>query len=548
MSNNNINEIDIRPESSIYATYQRLSYKPTYALAEFVDNSTASYFEHEEELKEFYKKNGKDYKLKIYVLYSHDKSNSIIKIRDNAYGMEIENFKRAVVLGNPPVKKGGRNEFGMGLKTAATWFSKKWTIRSTQLGSNKEYAVTMDIEELKRSNPSTLPIKTSEVEATAHYTELVLEDLLKPFATKKQKQTVAKMITGMYRRDIRNNNIQIVFAENKDGVWCDFEGNVFESLQKVPAVKFTQVKPRTILPGQVTGIHNETLCVGTFEDSFEFAGETHLVKFLVGIRDVGSRKEAGFTLFRRNRAIIGGYEDNYRPREIFGDASSFVYQRLYGEIDVDSFPVNQAKDGFSWDDGLEDAFIDFLNRKVGRFKIWATQLRKSDESGAKKVNTKLNKEANEEIKKMLKTSEVKTVEEVIKDYNEGTEIPSELITAIKNDNNGDKKDTNIMDTVITNKSGDNELSFAYFVSEKVNPKNWITISIINESKGLFSITLFVEHKFLKPFAQEPEFIIFMKKFSLAYASAILDLKTRSLDGKVDPLLITNKINEYLLED
>ena len=42
--------IDIRPAVSVYATYRRLSYQPWYAIAEFVDNSTQSYYDHRAEL------------------------------------------------------------------------------------------------------------------------------------------------------------------------------------------------------------------------------------------------------------------------------------------------------------------------------------------------------------------------------------------------------------------------------------------------------------------------------------------------------------------
>ena len=44
-------KINIRPTSAVYATYKRLSYQPWTAIAEFVDNSTQSYFDHREELK-----------------------------------------------------------------------------------------------------------------------------------------------------------------------------------------------------------------------------------------------------------------------------------------------------------------------------------------------------------------------------------------------------------------------------------------------------------------------------------------------------------------
>ena len=43
-------KINIRPTSSVYATYKRLSYQPWTAIAEFVDNSTQSFYDHKEEL------------------------------------------------------------------------------------------------------------------------------------------------------------------------------------------------------------------------------------------------------------------------------------------------------------------------------------------------------------------------------------------------------------------------------------------------------------------------------------------------------------------
>ena len=43
---NNEISIDIRPQTSVYGTYRRLSYKPWFAIAEFIDNSTQSYYNH----------------------------------------------------------------------------------------------------------------------------------------------------------------------------------------------------------------------------------------------------------------------------------------------------------------------------------------------------------------------------------------------------------------------------------------------------------------------------------------------------------------------
>ena len=42
--------LNIQPQASIYSIFTRLNYSEWYALAEFVDNSTASFYQHEKEL------------------------------------------------------------------------------------------------------------------------------------------------------------------------------------------------------------------------------------------------------------------------------------------------------------------------------------------------------------------------------------------------------------------------------------------------------------------------------------------------------------------
>ncbi len=111
-------KINIRPTSSVYATYKRLSYQPWTAIAEFVDNSTQSFYDHKDELMAQKYAKG----LTVTIDYITDKNGDSLVIHDNAYGMEWNDFQRAIILDKPPVNTDGRNEFGMGLKTAACWF------------------------------------------------------------------------------------------------------------------------------------------------------------------------------------------------------------------------------------------------------------------------------------------------------------------------------------------------------------------------------------------------------------------------------------------
>ena len=47
-------ELNIQPKAGILGVFSRLNYKPWYAIGEFVDNSTASYFGHRQTMK-FYR-------------------------------------------------------------------------------------------------------------------------------------------------------------------------------------------------------------------------------------------------------------------------------------------------------------------------------------------------------------------------------------------------------------------------------------------------------------------------------------------------------------
>ena len=70
-------ELNIQPAASILNVFSRLSYKPWYAIAEFVDNSTQSYISHQEELDndEFFEK--------LVVDVRYDSEKNTLTITDN---------------------------------------------------------------------------------------------------------------------------------------------------------------------------------------------------------------------------------------------------------------------------------------------------------------------------------------------------------------------------------------------------------------------------------------------------------------------------------
>jgi hypothetical protein len=127
----------------------------------------------------------------------------------------------------------------------------------------------------------------------------------------------------MYRRDVNSGKIKILFND-KELIFKDYECLTHKGKVWKKELDFT----------------------------FDFDNIKHNVKGFVGILRDGSFSKAGFNLFRRNRVVIGGDLDelNYKPKAIFGQRQSERSLKLFGELDLDDFPVNQAKDGFIWDD------------------------------------------------------------------------------------------------------------------------------------------------------------------------------------------------------
>lgn len=340
--------IDIRPTSSVYATYRRLSYKPWNAVAEFVDNSTQSFFDHERELAGA---EGEPAVLEVRIF--HDKESKSLTITDNAFGMDFESFERAIQLNKPPVGKKTRNEFGMGLKTAASWMGGRWRVRSKALGASEEYAAELDIDKLVADEPEGIQVSVrSGRPAHDHYTVIEIEQMYRVFQTR-TTSTIKNLLGSMYRRDLASGRIKIYW--NDDPLIWEEDPIFREQMQDGSEIEW-----RTPL---------------------EFEVEGHKVTGWAAIRIPGSGPRAGFALFRKGRIIVGGPNQGWKPDEIFAHQTSFERQRLFGELDVDSFPVTQAKDGFDWDGGLEDELSSTLRPKLQGLIDRARGVSLDDESG-----------------------------------------------------------------------------------------------------------------------------------------------------------------------
>ena len=153
--NTTVTSLNIQPQAGVLGVFSRLNYKPWYAIAEFVDNSTQSFYNNEAVLAQSGVK-------AVTIRIKYDFERNVLTISDDAFGMEMVDFSRAVKVDSPPETTNGRNEFGMGLKTAASWFGNTWSVESTRFGSSNKYYTEIKTDELRAKNLNIIDIISTE--------------------------------------------------------------------------------------------------------------------------------------------------------------------------------------------------------------------------------------------------------------------------------------------------------------------------------------------------------------------------------------------------
>lgn len=513
--------INIRPTSSVYATYKRLTYRPWTAIAEFVDNSTQSFYDHKETLMAIKYAKG----LTIEIRYIRDDVNGdSIEIIDNAFGMEWEDFKRAVILDKPPINTNGRNEFGMGLKTAACWFGSLWSVESTQYGSRNKYYIQIDVDNLGKYKTEEIDVVDSIVSTREHGTRIVIQRLNQRILGSSTIRSIKELLGSIYREDLRSGLIQIFYNGS--------------------AIEFKEA------PLYVEKLSDGTEKPWKKEISFtiEHDGKTLPVHGFVAIRIPASVKDAGFALIRRGRVI----DTSFRTEEVFGPSNLFAYQRMYGELHMDSWPVTQAKDGFNWHSGgLLEKFIAQLVQETSDYRRKAETIRLRDRINTKDVAKKV-------VDGLTSSGILDNAEVTVTDRQEDasnvpeTGMPSDNTTAEGTHNGSDEEVINDDDSVVLEggstitikcNRGVNEYTFEIECDMSSPTASWLLVE--NTGLNAFKLVINMRHAFFKPFISDKSFMGTLMKLSVAMALAEIDALSVSPDGRIEAGEIRNRMNSIL---
>ena len=333
--------IEIRPEVTVLSVLRHLNYKAWFAIAEFIDNALQSAIANEERLKALH---GGNFQLTVDVRFDATEPGQIV-ITDNAAGIPIADFPRAFRAAQIPTDRSGLSEFGMGMKSAACWFAETWSVRTKAIGESAERTIHFDVKHIVENKIESLDTEVRDVDPTAHYTVVSLRGLHHI----PQGRTVGKIkehLASIYRVFLRDGRLILRFND---------ESLSYQSPKVLKAI-------RNLAPGSVMQGDGAVSVEWRKEIQLDF-GDGQRVTGFAALREVGSTTLAGFALFRRDRLIVGSYDDTYRPAYIFKQTNSYPYQRLYGELHVEGFEVSHTKDGFRWEE-YEDIFLGFLKEAI----------------------------------------------------------------------------------------------------------------------------------------------------------------------------------------
>jgi hypothetical protein len=358
---------DVTVDSGIIEIFQRENFKLERVFSEFVDNSLQSFLDHQDELK-IMPSGGKC----IVNILWNDES---ILITDNAYGMNEEEFGRALKLKatNPNALKSNQlSVYGMGLKYAAVYLGNHYAIDSTAFGSKINYHAEIDVPEFASKNPKTVKAALSDAFPDDHQTKIQITSL-------RVKRTPQKIL------DLRQKLGTIYNHYISKGILTIIVNNI--------PVHFKMPELRSGDDGQPY--------YRNFDDSFTAAGKTYKFTGWIAILKKGDQAITGLNLIQANRCI----ELGYKPHDLFGKGNSFQNSRVIGEVvfEGENYILSFNKDKFVWvDDGAEDAFLNSLknNPNIQYIKHQAIKLRKTEDADAmaKKTEDNLHKKGVAGIK------------------------------------------------------------------------------------------------------------------------------------------------------
>lgn len=368
-----IENVSIRIKTNVYSSFRALPNKPAMAISEFVDNAIASYEKNKEILK-----SEEGYQLRVEITLTPDS----IVVADNAAGIAESDYVRAFEPANIPKDNKGLNEFGMGLKTAAIWLADEWSVKSKALGEDYERTISFSLDEVLENEREELIVENEKKDKSLHYTIITLGSLsenYKPYMGGHTK--ISQHLGSIYRKFLRSGEL-ILYVNGE------------------------QVQAPNYVVLNSPFVDNPK---GESKDWFypiNFDGGKYKAKGFIGLLKRMKTGENGLVILRRGRAIMGGTDERFFHKSIFGSPGSPEYKRIYGELEIEGFDVNFNKSQITQSRDLEwllEEIAKEIKQQPENILVQARKYRLKTETEFSNIAAHVSKTLGKEDKEILKT-------------------------------------------------------------------------------------------------------------------------------------------------
>lgn len=507
---------DITIGSSYLLSFKDSNLEMYMVFREFIDNSLQSFLDHKDALPN----NGK---CVLSIEWSEDQ----IKITDNAFGMNAEEFKRALKLGEQSPNKDREDQlsvYGVGLKSAAFRAANKVSISTVQYQSGIKISTELSAATLRKS-PKTNPVTIEDGQSPdLHYTVITLRDLQdtaypKTATVSKVKENLAKI----YKYFLAENTLELsINNERIEDDDPDYASDEYD------------VKKVTLVSNDI---------------GFEFEGKRYPYSGTIGVLNKGdtSGKTTGLTYYQANRAIVL----NDHPERLFGSKNDFRFQRVVGFIKLEgtNWPITQNKDKINWTDDLMNVFLNDLakSKKAQEIFEFAKSLRKRTPDSLGKLLKSLGQDGDETPKPVSKPqngSGEKTDEPAIS----GVPSPAMPVNAVKNAIQPDQDEITEEGEIATVRSGESvyRINIKFISNDPSEP--FIRVLSPEEGDDCFcKLSINKDSPRIKMFTKNGQGLKTVVVLCEAFAIALINSKK---DG-LDPLTIqkiTNNLNDFIKTD
>ena len=236
---------------------------------------------------------------------------------------------------------------------------------------------------------------------------------------------------------------------------------------------------------------------------------------------------------------------------MFGNSNDFEYQRLFGELNMDNWPVTQAKDAFDWsNEDLEALFIEKLVEVSTDFRRKARNLRVRERVKVEDIKEELTKqfENNEhttDVHVEVEQPHSRSGHELIVDE---PNIEDEYSESDTNESVGTGVDIEQNSPINLSMKYKGKPYDFQFVFDDQNPRSeWLKLEIADKERSEYKLTLNVLHLFFYPFIQKKDFLVVLCKFAAALVIAELESYDIAKDGLISPSSIRLALGK-ILED